>query len=116
MVNGSTVSANAATDGGGIYNETGTTTIHGGVIQANTATDGGGIYNLATLSVQNGSLIGGAGAGNTAGNDGGGIHNAPLGTTLVDASTISANAAYHGGGIFTGGDSFDPATVNHPEL
>jgi hypothetical protein len=111
LVNASTVSANTATEGGGIYNETGTTTVHGGTVSANSATDGAGIYNLATLSVQNHSTIGGAGAGNSASNDGGGIHNAPLGTTLVDASTISANLAYQGGGIYTGGNAFDPSTV-----
>jgi CSLREA domain-containing protein len=111
LVNASTVSANTATEGGGIYNETGTTTIHGGTVSANNATDGAGIYNLATLNVQNHSTIGGPGAGNAASNDGGGIYNAPLGTTLVDASTISANTAYQGGGIYTGGEPFDPATV-----
>jgi hypothetical protein len=44
-------------------------------IRHGNANDGGGIYNNDTLNVLNGSTIGGAGAGNTAGTSGGGILN-----------------------------------------
>jgi len=128
-VDGSTVSANTATDhGGGIYNATGgtttvigstiggagaanqatnygggiynkgATTVDGSTVSANTAHGGGGIYNYDTLYVQNGSTIGGAGAGNTA-RYGGGIYN-KAGTTTVDGSTVSANTGHFGGGIY----------------
>ena len=100
--NGSTVSTNTAGDGGGINNQLlGTTAVDASTVSANTATnDGGGIWNAGTLNVQNGSTIGGAGAGNQATGDGGGICNAFGGTTTVDASTVSANTANLGGGIY----------------
>ncbi|MFB0533979.1 MAG: hypothetical protein ACETWR_03240, partial [Anaerolineae bacterium] len=65
---------NTANGGGGIYNVMGTTTVDAGSAGADTATShGGGIFSGGTLNVQNGSVIGGAGAGNTA-NFGGGIY------------------------------------------
>lgn len=87
--------------GGGIYNAAGTTTIDASTVSANnSATAAGGIYNAATLNIQNGSLIGGAGAANTATGNGGGIFNA-AGITTIDASTVSANTTNaNGGGIF----------------
>jgi len=63
-------------NGGGIYNYAGTVTVDSSTIISNTAANnGGGIWNQVTLNVQNGSIIGGAGAGNQATNDGGGIYN-----------------------------------------
>jgi len=111
--NGSTIggvgaSNTADNDGGGIYNYDGTTTVDGSTVSANTVTnDGGGIYNKTTLNVQNGSTIGGTGAGNTADNYGGGIYNYD-GTTTVDGSTVSANTAEYGGG----GGIYNEATLN----
>jgi CSLREA domain-containing protein len=96
----------ATTRGGGIYNYNGgTTTVDDSTISANSATggavsEGGGIFNEATLNIQNGSTIGGAGAGNTADYGGGGIFNYYGGMTMADDSTVSANTAYYGGGIF----------------
>ena len=91
----------ATAHGGGIYNEFGTTTVDSSAVSDNTAAaDGGGIYNEATLNIQNGSTIGGAGIGNTAIHDGGGIYNEAVSTT-VDGSTVSANIATNdGGGIY----------------
>jgi hypothetical protein len=105
--NGSTIggvgAANTANySGGGIYNYDGTTTVDSSTVSANKATNkGGGIYNEATLNVQNGSTIGGAGASNQA-DRGGGIYNV-AGTTTVDGSTVSANTANDGGGIYNWG-------------
>jgi CSLREA domain-containing protein len=119
IVNGSTIISNTALygippdsgKGGGIYNEAGTMTVDGSTVSANTAVDGGGICNYGTVSVQNGSTIGGAGAGNTATSCGGGISNG--GTTTVDGSTVSANTAAHGGGICNGGTTtVDGSTVS----
>ena len=101
-VDGSTVSANTAYQGGGIYNWAGTTTVNGSAVSANTAVYGGGIINEATLNVTN-STIGGAGAGNQATVWGGGIFNDGGGTTTVDGSTVSANTAKNGGGMFNYG-------------
>ena len=83
--------------GGGIRNEAGTTIVDSSTVSANMAYYGGGIFNAATLNVQNGSIIGGVGAGNQA-NLGGGIYNRG-GTTTVTGSTVSANTAIYGGGI-----------------
>jgi CSLREA domain-containing protein len=91
---------NIATAAGGIYSNGGATTVDGSTVSANTADFGGGIINITTLIVQNGSTIGGAGAGNTAVYDGGGILNTDDGSTTVDGSTVSANTANNCGGIF----------------
>ncbi len=100
--NGSTIggagTGNTANSGGGINNAAGTTTVNGSTINGNTADWGGAIYNLATLNVQN-SIIGGTGAGNTATNQGGGIYT-QAGTATVDHSTVSANTADYGAGIY----------------
>ncbi len=68
----------------------GTTTVDGSTVSANTANYGGGIYNQATLNVTNGSTIGGAGAGNTA-TAMAAASTTYGGTTTVDGSTVSAN-------------------------
>jgi hypothetical protein len=108
----SIVSANTATDGGGIYVEAGAMIVDGSTVNANTADNGGGIYNKATpLKIQNGSTIGGAGAGNTATGDGGGIYN-ETGTTTVVSSTVSANAASDGGGGIYNSGSTGTTTVD----
>jgi len=104
-VTGSSVSANEAYDGGGIYTQAGTTTVSGSTVSANTATSyGGGIFNGDTLNVQNGSTIGGAGAGNTATTWGGGIYNHSNGTTTVTGSRILNNTATNGGGVLNNRD------------
>jgi CSLREA domain-containing protein len=92
----------ATSNGGGIHNFSGQTTVDSSTISGNEATHGAGIYShyAATLNVQNGSTIGGAGAGNMATSYGGGIYNGSGGTMTVDASTVSANTASYGGGIF----------------
>jgi hypothetical protein len=78
-------------------------TLDGSTVSANTAVSAGGILNEGTLNVQNGSVVGGAGAGNQVtggGAEGGGIFNFS-GTTIVDASIVSANTgADRGGGIY----------------
>jgi LPXTG-site transpeptidase (sortase) family protein len=71
---------------------------NGGAISANPA--GGG--ETGTLDILNGSLIGGAGQGNTAAEQGGGIA-MQQGVMIVDASTISYNTADVGGGVFSNG-------------
>jgi len=107
ITNGSTVGCAGAGNsahicGGGVYNSgEGSVTIDGSTVSANTAdSSGGGISNSGTFVIQNGSSIGGAGAGNLA-PAGGGIYNIG-GTMTVDGSTVSANSATggFGGGIY----------------
>jgi fibronectin-binding autotransporter adhesin len=89
----------ATTYGGGIYNANGATTLDSTIVTANRATNGGGIYNEASLDIQNGSVIGGVGTGNTASIEGGGIYNAAGASTTIDDSSVSTNHASWGGGI-----------------
>jgi len=110
VMNGSTIgginAGNQGLFGGGIHNlASGTTTIDDSTISANTASDGGGIYNRATLTITNGSTIGGTGVGNQARGSatdglGGGIYNGPGGTMTVEGSTMGSNTAKNGGGIY----------------
>jgi len=98
---GNTASGGA---GGGIYNSlaNGNVTINASTVSANTAGDGAGIYHYSgTLTIQNGSTIGGTGAGNTASgasSEGGGILIRSAAT--IDDSAVSANTANDGGGIY----------------
>ena len=105
-INASTISGNAATSntGGGIYNQMGgIVTVDSSTIGSNSAYSGAGIYNDGALTIQNGTVIGGAGQGNAANYDGGGIYNDANGATTIIYSVVSANSAGYGGGIFNGG-------------
>jgi hypothetical protein len=110
-VDGSTVSANTAEFGGGIYNDATPPTLNSSTIgEATAAPDR--ILALATLTVQNGSTIGGAGVGNTASSYGGGIYNAYSFITNVIGSRILHNmAAFNGGGVFDVFDNFGAISV-----
>jgi predicted outer membrane repeat protein len=134
VLNSSTIgeagAPNQAEDaGGGICSllAVGMTTVDGSSVSANEAKYCAGIFSQGTLNVQNGSTIGGAGAGNhatvfgggicnqagittvdgsavtdnMADEEGGGIFSYVGGTTTVTGSTISANTATEGGGIYT---------------
>jgi hypothetical protein len=98
VINSSINNNTTSLHGGGIYNNAGTTTLDNSKISDNTAVwSGGGVLNNATLNVQNSSMIGGPGGGNTA-FKGGGIKNS--GTTTVDSSSVNGNRAWaEGGGI-----------------
>ena len=104
-VAGSTLSANSASNGGGIFND-GTLTVTGSTLSGNTAGDGGGIYNAGgsnkvsgTLSISNSTL-----SGNSAGSEGGGIDNYYGSQATVMNCTITGNTAgYEGGGIYNAG-------------
>jgi CSLREA domain-containing protein len=83
--------------GGGIRNQ-GTLTVTNSTLSGNAATSGGGIFNTSsgTLTITNSTL-----SGNAAGSQGGGIHS--QGTLTATNSTLSGNAAGSGGGIFNNG-------------
>ena len=76
----------------------GALTLNGSTLFNNTSSgNGGAINNNGTLSIANSTL-----ANNNAGGNGGGIFNADAATATVLNSTIVANAATAGGGIFKG--------------
>ena len=93
--------------GGGIYNYLGTLTLLRVNVTGNTASlAGGGIYNDgAMLTLEDGSVIGGAaGEGNTATYSGGGIYNNRGTITMQTGSRVTGNTATNSdGGIFTDG-------------
>ncbi len=85
----------AATDGGGVYNETGATlTVIRSTIAHNSAQNGGGLFNRGGLTITNSTLF-----GNIATGSGGGLANA-LGTAALTNTTIAGNI---GGGITISG-------------
>ena len=109
IMNGGTISANSAADGGGVFvDESGTFTLYGGNISGNATPvrsivdgresvipfgAGGGV------SVRGGTFImdGGTISNNTADRGGGVYTNS--GTVTINNGTIFANTAYDGGGI-----------------
>jgi len=117
-IQSSKISGNNANYGGGISNEYGAVTATASTISGNTAADGGGIYNEDDITVTGCTI-----SGNTATNIGGGIYNhykvikvlpippetnikyilVPAEMTVNGASTISANTASYGAGIFNAG-------------
>ena len=87
--------------GGGIYSYIGNSvTVTDSTISANTAYYGGGVYNRGTLTIQNGSTIGGIGASNTATAYGGGIYHYMNGSVTVTGSRILMNRGTNGGGVY----------------
>jgi hypothetical protein len=95
-VSNSTVTGNAAVDGGGIYNYNGlaTLTVTGTTVSSNTASaNGGGIYNYNGTATLTGSTL----DSNTAAIDGGGAYNYTASLTLT-GTTVEQNAATENGG------------------
>lgn len=97
----STLSANRARFGGGLYNNPGedVVTVTRSTVRDNTAVNGGGVYNDTAYIAFNTSTI----SGNTATANGGGIyfHYEGAGYVTLEASTVSVNTAVrHGGGVY----------------
>src|SRR5258706_11129820 len=109
----STLSANLAPTGGGIYNIGSTLTVTNSTLSGNSASiNGGGIYNNGTLTVTNSDIF----KNSASTSIGGCIFNSFFaGTLTVINSTFSANLAY-GGGILTGGTTslFNTIVANSP--
>jgi hypothetical protein len=106
-VSHSTLSADSASRGGGIYNDRGILAVSNDTLSANSATYvGGGIYNNGgTVTVSSSAL-----SSNSAGY-GGGIENS-RGTVTVNDSTLSADSALNsGGGIDNSGLDASDGTV-----
>jgi CSLREA domain-containing protein len=100
----STLSGNAAQQGGGIHNSsTGRLTVDKSTLSSNSAADGGGIYNRdsAEVTVANSTLT-----GNTATVQGGGILNIDPATLTLIHSTLTGNtASVIGGGLINNGSA-----------
>ena len=93
----STIFANTATSGGGVYN-TGTFILSSSTISGNTASgNGGGIYSDSTVAGTDLKVIDSTVANNVATGAGGGIYSGDVGAVLVN-STIALNRAGGGGG------------------
>jgi choice-of-anchor C domain-containing protein len=97
--NSTDISGDIASNGGGIYNDSGTVTIDNSTISNNTTHNGGGgLFNVGTMTVRTSTI-----SGNTAiFSGGGGIANISS-TLTVGNSTIAGNNASWGGGIYTTG-------------
>jgi hypothetical protein len=104
-VNNSTVSTNGANEGAGIYNGGGTVKVNNSTLSDNAATLGGGIYNAGGAVTVNHSTLtkNSATASHHGGTEGGGIYNASGGTVVLRNSTISDNKSSEGGGILNEG-------------
>ncbi|UCC62760.1 MAG: DUF11 domain-containing protein [Anaerolineae bacterium] len=94
----STVSANSAYLGGGIFNAPGgRLTLNGSTVSGNSAEQGGGIDNDQGVVELTNSVL----SGNYATSGGGGMAN--LGSATLDNSTVSENLADYGGGAYNSG-------------
>ena len=99
-LSGGQVTGTATTSGAGIRNRCGRVQLTNSTISGNAAVDGGGIYSFSTcpgdafLGLENSTV-----SGNTA-TTGGGIFNS-LGAVKILDSTIAANTATTAGGFYT---------------
>ncbi len=94
-----TISGNNAVNGGGLYSDSSNLTITGTTISGNSASnDGGGIIAVANATIVNSTI-----SGNTANQHGGGIRIGAGSSGNILSTTITANDAPYGGGIY--GDS-----------
>jgi CSLREA domain-containing protein len=95
--------------GGGIHGESEASTVRlvQSTVWGNTASDGGGVSVEGTLELINSTLSGNAVTGS-----GGGLYATSHADGMVSNSTITANSATHGGGVFVVSDPF--ISVDHP--
>jgi hypothetical protein len=116
IIDGSILSGNSGSSGGGIHNAAGTVTVSDSTLSGNGAGgDGGGICNAGgTVTISNSTLSGSGALG-----DGGGIYNAG-GTVAVSNGTLDGNGARFGGGIYNDGGTItiedstvDDNSANH---
>lgn len=104
ICNGSVTGNRAASEGGGLWNGTGTMEVEGAEVSGNTASGndpdqgGGGIFNAGgSVSIHSLAVIDGNLADGTAGS-GGGVLNDVGGTVTIEDSTLSNNACNRAGG------------------
>ena len=106
-MNSTALQENRATDGGGLYVNSGATAVLAGVtFTANGGGYGGGVENSGALTVT-GSLF----DGNTVTGSGGGLWN-QSGAAVVARTTFRSNRAYEGGGVNSYGNQLELTDVN----
>lgn len=107
LLNGSTIHSNSATNGGGIYVNSGALEIGSGTIRNNNATgSGGGVYNAGTFSMAGGTI----GSNTAKGGHGGGIFSS--GNINITGGAISNNTTTeYGGGIFINSGTVNQITA-----
>jgi trimeric autotransporter adhesin len=93
-----TVSNGQTSGNGGAVDNQGEATIVGSTLSANSALQGGGIYNVGSLLVANSTFFGNMAPGTVGSGSGGAIFN--QGIAQVESSTVTGNTAGAGGGIF----------------
>jgi len=103
-----TISGNSAVYGGGLYDRHGgTTTLTNCTLSGNSAVIGGGLANLGGTTTLANCIV----SGNSAGYEGGGLENSGGATTMLTDCTVSGNSAVLGGGLFNSGGA--SLTVEH---
>jgi predicted outer membrane repeat protein len=117
IISSSVFHNNSGRNGGGIYfsrggSDSGSLAIYGTTFTDNSATDAGGaIYaHLLTLPLLvNNSVL----RGNSAGNEGGGIHIGGVGQVMITHSTLQDNLATLGGGLY---NDYSALTIGNTTL
>ena len=110
--NQSTLSLNDASNGGGIYNGSGTVMVSNSMLSGNDATYGGGIDNAGgTVTVSSSTLSGNYATPDYSGRggEGGGIYNSG-GMVMISSSILSGNSS-QGAGIYN--DTHGTVTVKN---
>jgi CSLREA domain-containing protein len=110
MTRGAVTGSHAQLDfGGGIHGEgeSSKVTLVQSTVSGNTAAGGGGVSVEGTLELINSTLSGNAVTGS-----GGGLYATSHASGEISNSTITANSAAHGGGVFVVSDPF--ISVTHP--
>jgi hypothetical protein len=105
----STIASSHSRYGGGVFNDTGLVTISGSVFSLNGALGGGGVFNSRgivwiTNSTLHGNIAYGIVADERPTGFGGALfNNGPNGSLTLTNSTVTANYALIGGGVYSGG-------------
>jgi len=109
-LSGLTITGGSAGTGGGLCNESGTTTLTNCTVRGNSATNGGGVFTSGVYNYYSGTTYSGTTtltnctvSGNSASN-GGGLFSSNYGATTLANTTVSGNSASNnGGGLLTVG-------------
>jgi hypothetical protein len=108
-LSGLTITGGSASNGGGLYNESGTVTLSNCTVSGNSATNGGGVFTGGVYNYYSGTYYGATTltsctvSGNSASN-GGGLFSSDYGTNTLSNTTVSGNSASNnGGGLLTVG-------------
>lgn len=103
ITGGCSTTTNGHANGGGVYVGGGRFQMEGGNIQGNTATQGGGVYldSGSSFTMTGGAKV----SNNTATIQGGGIMSNASTITIQGASSVTGNTAFTGGGIYASGSN-----------